>query len=121
MRLIGNDKIWEKEGINEFSGTAEFSFVPNTEGGVSYSNGNRLRFKGSIDKKGQTYSLNSPLTIEDDVNTNNLKKYKWVKLIIVLIKNCNPFYRLANCELVCSETCPIEEIKTICGKMMFKG
>lgn len=75
LRLTGNDKIWEKEGINEFTGTAEFSFVPNTEGGVSYSTGDRLRFKGSIEKKGQTYSLYSPLTIEDEINTSILKKY----------------------------------------------
>jgi len=75
LRLTGNDKIWEKEGINEFTGTAEFYFVPNSEGGVSYSPGNRLRFKGSIEKNGQTYSLISPLTIEDDINSNTFKKY----------------------------------------------
>lgn len=75
LQFVNDDTIWEKEGKNDFHAIAEIFWETNTEGGVHFSTGTKIKIKGTMEKRGQEYILDSPIMIESNVNTRDIKVY----------------------------------------------
>ena len=75
LDLASNDEIWEKEGKIDFQATTEVFLVSTTEGGVDRSTGYGTQIRGTVEKKGHEYTLVSPIIIEGNMDTSDMKIY----------------------------------------------
>ena len=75
LEIINPQAPWEKSGIIQYEAQAEFFFVPIYKNGVFISTGERIIFKGAIERENDNFLLRSPLIIEKCINTSNIKKH----------------------------------------------
>ena len=75
LQLCSSEKLWQKDGTNDFEATAEIFFV--LTNGDTFSSGERLKISGKITKNGEIFHLNGALFVsgQNHINTRNFKLF----------------------------------------------
>ena len=74
LELCSSEKLWQKEGTNDFEATLEIYFVLSNED--IYSSGERIKVSGKVTKKDDNFNLDGFLLVTGNNHITNIQRYK---------------------------------------------
>ena len=72
LEFLAPNGVWEIEGTTSFNSIAEIFFEVNNDCGGEYSNGDRFKISGQVNRTGEDFSIIEPLIIQDPGIINHI-------------------------------------------------